>query len=153
MPQSKANFERTKNISDKMFDEEENNTDFSAENFLGAILRKEREMSRIFGNRRAKEDTTKNGPSTSTKDEEVLKDDLKNQEKIFEYEELKKDTTKNGASISTKDKKLLKNDIEEQEKNTTYSWPPTSFKEAFTCRSRSQSKKSEKDFLIWLENA
>ena len=43
-----------------MFDEEENNTDFSAENFLGAILRKEREMSRIFGNRRAKEDITKN---------------------------------------------------------------------------------------------
>ena len=71
MPQSKVNFERIKNISDKMFDEEENNTDFSAENFLGAILRKEREMSRIFGNRRAKEDITKNGSSTSTKDKEA----------------------------------------------------------------------------------
>ena len=47
-----------------MFDEEENNTDFSAENFLGAILRKQREMPWIFGNKRAKEDTTENVSST-----------------------------------------------------------------------------------------
>ena len=60
-----------------MFDEEENNTDFSAENFLGAILRKEREMSRIFGNRRAKEDITKNESSTSTKIKKLLRTTLK----------------------------------------------------------------------------
>ena len=49
-----------------MIDEEEHNTDFSAENFLGAILRKEREVSRILGARRAKEDITKNESSTSS---------------------------------------------------------------------------------------
>ena len=102
-----------------MFDEEENNTDFSAENFLGAILRKQREMPWIFGNKRAKEDTTENGSSTSTKDKKALKDDIKKQEKIFEDEEFKKDTSKNGSSISTKDKKSLKNNIEEKEKNPT----------------------------------
>ena len=131
-----------------MFDEEENNTDFSAENFLGAILRKEREMSRIFGNRRAKEDITKNESSTSTKDKEVLKDDLKRQERTFEYEETMKDTTKNGASISTKDKKPLKNDIEEQEKNTTYSWPPTSSKGRYTYKTKSQKRYNKSDSSI-----
>ena len=148
MPQSKVNFERIKNISDKMFDEEENNTDFSAENFLGAILRKEREMSRIFGNRRAKEDITKNESSTSTKDKEALKDDLKSQERTFEYEETMKYTTKNGASISTKDKKPLKNDVEEQEKKTTYSWPPTSSKRRYTYKEISQKRYNKSDSSI-----
>ena len=134
-----------------MFDDEENNTDFSAEVFLGAILRKEREMSRIFGNRRAKEDTTKNGSSTSTKDKTALKDDVKKQEKIFVNEEYKKITTKNGSSISTKDKTALKDNIEEKEKNTTYSWPPTSFNDKHTYKAKNLSNhnKSAPTMDLW----
>ena len=154
-----------------MFDEEENNTDFAAENFLGAILRKEREMSRIFGNRRAKEDTTKNASSTSTKDfgnrrakegttkngsststkaKKALKDDIEKQEKTFVNEEFKKNTTKNGSSISTKGKLSLKDDIEEKEKNTTYSWHPTSFKDKYTYKAKSKSE-SEYGMRLWSE--
>ena len=81
-----------------MFDDEENNTDFSAEVFLGAILRKEREMSLIFGNKESKKDTTLNGPSTSTEDNKALKDN----NEIFGNKESKKDTTTYGSSISTK---------------------------------------------------
>ena len=50
-----------------MFAEAGNDSDFSAEKFMGAILRKQREMPWIFGNVRAKEDTADDGSSTSTK--------------------------------------------------------------------------------------
>ena len=156
-----------------MFDEEENN-DFSAETVMGAILRKQRELPWIFGNRMEKEGITEDEPSTTTEDD-IKKEIFK---KIFGKEEFEEDTTEDGSSISTKDEetpeindnqekifeeqkksttedgssikeRTLKSNIEEQEKHTTYSWPPTSLKETFTYRSRSQSKKSEKDFFIW----
>ena len=99
-----------------MFDDEENNTDFSAEVFLSAILRKEREMSLIFGNKESKKDTTLYGSSTSTEDNKTLKDN----KKIFE-KEAKGDTTTYGSSISTKAKVALKNNFENKksERDTT----------------------------------
>ena len=111
MPQSKVNFERIINISEKMFAEEGNDSDFSTETFMGAILRKQREMPWIFGNVRAKEDTADDGSSTSTKKAKedttddgsstsTLKDVIENQEKNSGSEESKKDTTKNGSSFS-----------------------------------------------------
>ena len=142
------NSERIKNIPNKMIDEEEHNTDFSAENFLGAILRKEREVSRILGARRAKEDITKNESSTSSNGKKVLTEDLNCHEKTLEDEETMKYATKTGASISTKDKKPLKNDIEEQEKNSTYSWPPTSSKRRYTYEEISQKRYNKSDSSI-----
>ena len=77
-----------------MFAEEGNDSDFSTETFMGAILRKQREMPWIFGNVRAKEDTADDGSSTSTK-------------------KAKEDTTDDGSSTST-----LKDVIENQEKTS-----------------------------------
>ena len=148
MPQCKVNSERIKNIPNKMIDEEEHNTDFSAENFLGAILRKEREVSRILGARRAKEDITKNESSTSSNGKKVLTEDLNCHEKTLEDEETMKYATKTGASISLKDTKPLKNDIEEQEKNSTYSWPPSSLKKRYTYEEISQKRYNKSDSSI-----
>ena len=87
-----------------MFAEEGNDSDFSAEKFMGAILRKQREMPWIFGNVRAKEDTADDGSSTSTKkakedttddgsSNSTLKDVIENQEKTSGSEESKEDIT------------------------------------------------------------
>ena len=161
-----------------MFDAEGTNEFPSTGMIMNAILRKQRELPWIFGNVMKKEGTTDDEPSTtagddikreifrkmfgkeefeeditddesstSTKDEEALKTNDE-QEVVFEEKEQKKSTTEDGSSVLT-NKRTLKSNIEEQEKHTTYSWPPTSFKETFTYRSRSQSKKSEKDFFIW----
>jgi hypothetical protein len=87
--------------------------------------------------------------STPTKDDEALEINDE-QEVVFEEKKMKKDTADDGPSILT-NKRTPKSNIEEQKENTTYSWPSTSVREAFTYRSRSQSKKSENDFLIWSE--
>ena len=161
-----------------MFDAEGINEFPSTGMIMDAILRKQRELPWIFGNVMKKEGITDDEPSTTAGDdikreifrkmfgkeefEEDITDDesststkneeahetVDEQEVVFEEEETKKITTDDGSSVLT-NKRTLKSNIEDQEKNTTYSWPPTSSKEAFTYRSRSQSKKSEKDFLIW----
>ena len=151
-----------------MFDDEENNTDFSAEVFLGAILRKEREMSLIFGNKESKKDTTLYGSSTSTEDNKTLKDNKKIFEKEakgdtkygssistkgkvalknnFENKKSERDTTKYGSSTYIKNKKALKDNIEEQEKHTTYNWGPTSSRRKSNYKFQSRS---EYEFSIW----
>ena len=117
-----------------MFDEEENNSDFSAERFMGAILRKQREMPWIFGNVRAKEDTTDDGSSTST-----LKDIIENQEKISRSEELKKDTTKNGSSSSL----IKKTSVGYTYKQRRYSSSDSSMKSFFEERMKNFYKTSK----------
>ena len=68
-----------------MFEEEENNTDFAAETILGAILRKERAMFRLFGIKEQKKSTTMNGSSVSTKGKNTFRDNIKEQEKNTTY--------------------------------------------------------------------
>ena len=159
-----------------MFDDEGSNDFPSTGMIMNAILRKQKELPWIFGKVMEKEGITDDEPptiagddikkeifrkmfgkeefdeditddesSTSANNEETLEINDE-QEVVFEEEEAKKSTTNDGSSALT-NKRIL--NIEEQEKNTTYSWNPTSIKETFTYRSKSQSKKSEKDFLIW----
>ena len=124
--------------------EKEGITDDEPPTIAGDDIKKEI-FRKMFGKEEFDEDITDDESSISANNEETLEINDE-QEVVFEEEEAKKSTTKYGSSALTK-KRIL--NIEEQEKNTTYSWNPTSFKEAFTYRSKSQSKKSEKDFLIW----
>ena len=112
-----------------MFAEEGNDSDFSAEIFMGAILRTQREMPWIFGNVRAKEDTTDDGPSTSTKKAKedtyvygsstsALKDVTENQEKPSGNEETKEDINKNESSFSFTTRKT-KEDTNENGSSTS----------------------------------
>ena len=68
-----------------MFEEEENNTDFTAGTILGAILRKERKMFQIFGQKESKKSSTKNGSSFSAKDKTDFKENIEEQKKHTTY--------------------------------------------------------------------
>ena len=64
---------------------EENNSDFTAETILGALLRTERARSQLFGNREQKKNTTLNGSSVPTKRYNSFRDNIEEQERNTTY--------------------------------------------------------------------